>query len=352
VVCGGRVAGRDVDRAQGVRHRRDRLHTGPHAQERARGHPALRAAGAVARPGDAVLGDEELVVGGRPAASGGLEAVADLDALDGLDAHERLRELRVQAPIPLHMGAEPRRQSVGEHLDDAAQRVARLLRVVDLLDHACGCLRVEAAQRVGVEAVDVVGRRPRGIRGHLHGSDRQGVADEPDAELGEEGAREGSESHAGGRLTGARALEDGARLVERVLLHADEVCVSRTRAGEGGAAAAGALGELDRLGAHHLDPLGPLGVADAHGDGAAEGVAVTHARGDRELVLFELHARSATVAELASGEVGLDGGARDGDTGRESLDERDEFGAVRFAGRQHAEHSLSLPRRGRPHPPL
>ena len=137
------------------------------------------------------------------------------------------------------------------------------------------------------------------------------MADETDAELAEERAREGAERDAGRRLAGARALEDRARLVEAVLLHADEVGVAGPRAGQRGAAAAGLVGELDRLGAHHLDPLGPLGVADAQRDRAAEALAVADAARDRQFVLFELHARAAAVAELATREIGLDRGARD-----------------------------------------
>ncbi len=65
---------------------------------------------------------------------------------------------------------------------------------------------------------------------------------------------------------------------------------------------------------------------------------------DREFVLLELHARAAAVAELAAGEIGLDGVARHGDARGQALHDRDEFGAVRFAGSEHTEHSSSLPR--------
>ena len=56
VVRGRGVAGRDVDRAQRVRHGGDRLHAGAHAQHGARGHAALGAARPVGRAGDAVVG--------------------------------------------------------------------------------------------------------------------------------------------------------------------------------------------------------------------------------------------------------------------------------------------------------
>src|SRR5690606_23264299 len=89
------LAGGDVDGAQRVRHGRDRLHAGADAQHGAGGHAALRAAGAVGAAGDAVVGLEQLVMRGGAAAAGGLEAVADLDPLDGLDAHQRLCEAPV-----------------------------------------------------------------------------------------------------------------------------------------------------------------------------------------------------------------------------------------------------------------
>ncbi len=146
------------------------------------------------------------------------------------------------------------------------------------------------------------------VLGHAHRADREGVADEADAELGEERARDRAEGDAGGGLAGARALEDRAGLVEVVLLHADEVGMTGTRARQRRTATARLVGELDGLGGHHLDPLGPLGVADAQGDRAAEADAVADAAGDREFVLLELHPRAAAVAELAAGEVGLDVG--------------------------------------------
>ena len=51
----------------------------------------------------------------------------------------------------------------------------------------------------------------------------------------------------------------------------------------------------------------------------------------------------AAGVALAAREVGLDGRSRDRGAGRQTLHEGDEFGAVRFAGREHAEHPSSLP---------
>ena len=44
-------------------------------------------------------------------------------------------ELGVEAAIPVHVRAEARRHAVGEHLDDAAERVAVFVGAIDLGDH-------------------------------------------------------------------------------------------------------------------------------------------------------------------------------------------------------------------------
>ena len=59
------------------------------------------------------------------------EAVADLDALDRLDAHQRRGEPRVEAVVLARVRAEARRNAGRAHLDDAAERVAILARRVD-----------------------------------------------------------------------------------------------------------------------------------------------------------------------------------------------------------------------------
>ena len=102
--------------------------------------------------------------------AGDLEAVADLDALHGLDAHERLREQAVDAAVPVHVRAEPGRDAVAEHLDHAAERVAGLRRGLDLGDHR--------GLGVGVEAAHRRRRRPRRGRRAWAGA-RLGAAPAP-----------------------------------------------------------------------------------------------------------------------------------------------------------------------------
>ena len=91
---------------------------------------------------------------------GHLEPVAHLDALDRLDAHERLGQQAVEPPVPVHVAAQAHGHAVGQHLDDAAQAVARLRDGLDLVDHRLLGRRVEAAQGRGVDPVEVVGPRP------------------------------------------------------------------------------------------------------------------------------------------------------------------------------------------------
>ncbi len=130
------------------------------------GHAALGATGAAGAAADDAVGAAlDLVVRGRAPARGGAEPVADLDALDRLDAHQRAGQLRVEPAVPVHVRAEARRQPVDDHLDHAAERVAVLVGRVDLGDHRRRPVGVEGAHRVGVERLDVVGGRQRRVVG-------------------------------------------------------------------------------------------------------------------------------------------------------------------------------------------
>ena len=132
-----------------------------------------------------------------------------------------------------------------------------------------------------------------------------------------------------GRLAGAGPLEDRTGLVEVVLLHAGEIGVTRARAGQGRVALEPLehLG-IDRIGCHDLVPLGPLRVADAQGDRAAQGQAVTHPADDLEDVGLERHACASAVAETAAREGRVDVLGRDGHPGRDALDQGGERRAV------------------------
>ena len=129
--------------------RGQRLHRGPGDQQLAGGDAALDAAGQRGLPavgaGLGVPGDRVVGLAAPPA--GDLEAVADLDALDGLDRHEGAGEQRVELAVPVDVAAEPDGHAVGEDLDDAAEAVAVLGRRLDLGDHRLLGRGVEAADR-------------------------------------------------------------------------------------------------------------------------------------------------------------------------------------------------------------
>ena len=179
--------------------------------------------------------------------------------------------------------------------------------------------------------------------GREHRADAHDVRDEPDAgRLLEEPGRDGAERHAGGRLAGAGALEHRPGVVEGVLAHADEVGVPGTRTGERGVARPQQhVGVLDGVRRHHVDPLGPLGVADLDRDGTALRAPVPHAAEEPDLVLLELHPRTPAVAEAPTGERLLDVRALHLDVGRQALEDADERRAMGLTGGQPTQHETA-----------
>ena len=120
-------------------------------------HAALEAAGAVgAAEVPALGGVEDLVVGLAARHPPELEAGADLDALDGLDAQEGLADAPVQAGVAAHVRAEPGERVEGPHLEHAAEGVVVLAGGLDGGLHALGRLGVEASHRALVDALEVL----------------------------------------------------------------------------------------------------------------------------------------------------------------------------------------------------
>ena len=100
---------------------------------------------------------------------------------------------------------------------------------------------------------------------------------------------------------------------------------------------------VDRVGRHDVDPLGPLGVADLDGDRTALGRAEPQAAEDADLVLLELHAGSAPVAEPAARERVLDVVGRDLDPGGQPLEHPHQGFSVRLSGGQPTQHGGDPP---------
>ena len=308
-----------------------------------RGHPALGAAEVAAAAGQPVGTADDLVHRLAAAPPRDVEAVADLDALDGLDAHEGAGQPGVDPPVAVHVAAEARRQAVREHLDDAAERVALALRGVDLRDEPVAGGGVEDADRARVDGSEVGGGGQRRALDDL-AADAHDVREHLDAvRLAQERLGDRAQGDPRGRLPGAGPLEHGTGVVEAVLLHADEVGV--TGAGAGQRRVAGEPGEhlgVDGVGRHDRLPLGPLGVADPHGDRPALRQPVPHPAEELDVVALEGHPRAPAVTEPAAGQLVGERVRGRGHAGGEPLEHRHEGGAVGLPGGQPAQHAASL----------
>jgi hypothetical protein len=141
------------------------------------------------------------------------------------------------------------------------------------------------------------------------------VTDDVDVERGEELAGQSTGSDAGSGLAGTGALEDVAHVAAVVLERPGEIGMTGTRACHRRAPGARRLGRRLGRDVHRLLPVLPVAIADQHGDGAAERVALAHAAQDLRRVHLDLHAAAAAVAELpptkvAGEDVLIDGQAR------------------------------------------
>ena len=341
------LAGGHVDGGQRARHGRDRLHRRADPQRLAVGHAAFQAAGAVGGAHDAVRSGVHLVVGQAAAAARGLEAVADLDALDGLDAHHRGGELAVEAVVTAGERPEPDGQSVHDHLDDTAERVAVLLGGLDLGDHRRLRLRVKRAHRAVVDRGQVGGLRRRPGVG-LRRPDRDDVRHHLDAErLPQELPSDGGGGDPGRGLAGAGALEHRPGVVEAVLEHSGVVGVAGPRAGQRRVAGArhpdrsAATGSGAITVSHFGHSVLPISMAI----GPPSVCPVPHSGEHGHLVLLEFHPRAAAVAQAASAQLFGDVIGGDGDAGDHAFDHGHQRTAVGFTGSGPSQHVSHLPTR-------
>src|ERR1700732_4999642 len=89
-------------------------------------------------------------------------------------------------------------------------------------------------------------------------------------------------------------------------------------------------------------PVFPVVVGDLDGDGGADGLAVSHAGENVDLIGFDLHAATAAVSLLAAQEFASDEVEVDGEASGEAGDERDECFAVRLAGGFETDHDYLI----------
>ena len=138
---------------------------------------------------------------GRAALAGEREAVADLDALHGLDPHQRGGQPCVEPLLARRVRAEAREDALRAHLDDPAERVA-----------------------VGTRRVD------RGLVSLPLAADLEHRPGDGDAELREQRLRDRPCGDEHRRVPRARALERVADVFVPELEHAGEVGVARAAA--------------------------------------------------------------------------------------------------------------------------
>ena len=347
-----RLAGAGVDGPQRPRHGGDGLHRGADPQHLTGAHPTLGPAGTARHasdPANLAVGRHDLVVRQAAAGPGQLEAVADLDPLDRLDAHQRPGELGIEPPVAHHVRAEARRHAPGDHLDHAAQRVAGLLAVLHLGQHQRG--RVSGSkQRSGSSSIvgrsAYVGSRPAGVR--IGPSSTTWLRISTPIRLPQERGRHRRDRHPGGGLPRAGPFEDRPGLVEVVLLHA--------RPGRHARAAAGSAG---RCGPARPEPPPDTGSADITVSHLGHSVlpiwiaigppwvsSVPDPAEDRHGVGLELHPRAATESEPAPSERRGDVVGRDPDMSRHPFEGGDERGPVGLTSGQPSEHGGQSVTRG------
>ena len=270
--------------------------------------PPSIAAGAVRRAAAIRL---DLVVRLRAAQARKCEAVADLDALDRLDAHERRREARVEAVGLLRVRAQAGRNARRHDLDDAAERVAV---------------------------------RPRGIgrgppaRLRRLAADLDDAAGHLDADLGEERLRDRAGGDLDRSLARARALERVADVVVAELERPREVGVTGARERDRRRALSARLAR-GRPRAHPPLPVRVVAVADDERERRSEREAVAQAGEHLDLVLLELLPRAAPVALPAAVEICGDRVAVEPEAGGQPGEDRDERRPVRLARGREARAS-------------
>ena len=294
----------------------------------------------------------DLVVGLRTAAAGGEESVADLDALDGLDAHRRRPPAARRACGPC--ARTSRAPAAGRR--PAPRRRRR------------GCRRRpwpprsrRSSPRRNPGAARAPGRR-------RWRPDRPGVGSGPstaspspidttcETTSAPSTARRNcwatvpSATRAAVSRAEARSSTGRASSNPYFCMPARSACPGRGLvSGALRASAAQRLGGcfvLRRVGSHDLLPLRPLGVADLHGERTAHRDAVTHPAEQRDLVLLELHPRAAAVAEAAAGELGGDVGRGHRNTCRQSFEDGNQGGTMRFTCGEPAQHARHPPTPG------
>src|SRR5260370_1270593 len=208
------LAGLEADAGEGPAQGGDGLEIAAHDDVFAVGDTAFDAAGVVLLARDlgegfvgALVADR--IVDSRPEGCGGGDSAAQFDSLDGLKAHDGLREEAVQSLVPVGMSADARRKAVDDDLEDSADGVAGAKDSIDLGLHggfALGVYAVEEDLLLGLKPCDLA---PLGRTLQLGLADADDVAGNLDAEGAGEKLRDGAGGYPGCALAGPAAREGG-----------------------------------------------------------------------------------------------------------------------------------------------
>ena len=243
------------------------------------------------------------------------EAVADLDALHRLDAHQRRGEPCVEPVVLARVRAEARRHAGRAHLDDAAERVAVLARLVD--------------RRRDPRPL----RAARGPSTAMPMCASSAFATAPAATctaVWRADARSSASRTSGSSYfcTPARSAWPGRGSVTAFTPLPFRLALGRPRA-------------------HPPRPVLVVAVADDERERRAERPAAAEAREHLDLVRLDLLARRAAVALLPPAEVGVDRLAVEHEPGRQARQDRHERGPVRLPCRCELERHADKPRAAR-----
>src|SRR6266540_5809716 len=333
VVRLGLLFGVQVDGTHGLFHRGDRLDGHAKVDRLAVGHATSQAAGAIREVLEAPALVVDLVVEVRPRTRGPLESRPELDALHGVDGQHRLRQAPVELAVPVDVAPQAYRNTTGDDAKRPPERVAPLRRVVDGRHHAPRRFGVGAANGRRFDVLDLHGVRAAALEPDVDGADRLGEAEDLDAEVAEQLARDASGGNARGGLARGRALEHVADVGVAVLQGTREVGVPRTQAGHN-------LGLEAFLGGGHLGgPVDVVLVLEDEHDGAADRVAAAHAADDPGDVGLDLLPAATAVASLATRKVAAEVVLADLKPGRQSLDDDRQLWPMWFARGQETQHS-------------
>ena len=133
---------------------------------------------------------EKILLDNNIAAGGANSCEPDLDALNGLNRNDGLRQLSVQPRVPGDVRPKPRRNSMRDHLKNAADSVAGAIRLIHHGFHALFGFRVDAVQQNVIAQAERDQFIPSGRAFELGFADADHVTQDGDPQLPQERLRD------------------------------------------------------------------------------------------------------------------------------------------------------------------